>query len=110
DFLPRRDLAVLSWSGTFAAQLSGSPGAFGISPADVAQYLAKHDALAAAMQLVDKPETRTSPAVALKNQARAELIAEARALAAILRANRPGTPAQRPALGLPGRDRAVSRT
>src|SRR5436190_7097051 len=80
DFLPRRDLAVLSWSGTFAAQLSGSPGSFGISPADVAQYLAKHDALAAAMRLVDKPETRTSPAVALKNQARAELIAEARAL------------------------------
>src|SRR5690606_4670884 len=86
-----------------------TPGAYGLTPAQAAEYAALHETFAMALARSQEPSTRTSPSIVAKNEARAVLERRARALAAIVRSRPEVADAQRVGRGLsaraPGRPR-----
>ena len=100
DYLPRRDLELVAWAERFAARLVADPPAYGISPADAAALQTLCADFASAMTAATNPITRTAPAVARKNSARAALVGRIRQIARIVRAHPPVADAARIDLGL----------
>lgn len=100
DFLPRREADLLAWAENFAGRIAADAGAYGLTPAQAAAFEARRSAFAAAYAVATTPGSRTRPAVAAKDAARAALEAEARALAAVVRAGPGVSDAQRVGLGL----------
>lgn len=109
DFLPRREADLLQWSTHFDRRINESPADLGLSPQEAADYRARHEAFAAAYQLARQPATRTASVVVAKDDARAAVVALARVLAGVVRANPAVTDAQRIALGLRVRTGPPSR-
>jgi hypothetical protein len=100
DYLPHRQLDLLTWSSNFSAHLNSSPGNFGVAAAQAANYALKHQAFANAIQVIESPSTRTPVAITDKNIAKRELENAARELAQIIQ-NTPGMDNQkRVVLGL----------
>jgi hypothetical protein len=99
DFFPRQEAKILLWTANFAQRINSDPGAFGLSDAQAAHYLATQEAFASAFALAMNPQTATTPARAGKNSARVALEAETRMLARIIRATPNVTAVMRIGLG-----------
>jgi hypothetical protein len=99
-FLPKREIDLLNWSTCFRDAIVLSPTDFGLNPLQAADYSAAHDAFQDLYDLASSPSTRTSSIIQAKNDAEKALRAEARTLAAIVRAAPGVTSQQRVDLGL----------
>ncbi len=97
--LPRRDNELLAFSLNLATLISATPGAYGLSPAQAAAYLAVHTAYATALAACD-PAIRNKTSTAAKNAARAALERAARQTAATIDGTPAVTDAQKIQLGL----------
>lgn len=104
DFIPARDVELLTWSGNFREKVVADAPAYGLTAAQASAYAARHDAYAAAFGTASAPATRTSTAVLVKDEARAALEAEARGLSRIVQAAPGVTAEHKLGLGLTVRD------
>jgi hypothetical protein len=87
DFLPRGQQGLMLWTQRFASVLDTDPAGFGVPPAEATAYVALQAAGALAFRRATDPGTRTTPAVAAKDAAVAELKRETRRLARLVRAH-----------------------
>lgn len=106
DFLPRRDADLLEWSGNFARHLTKSPEVYGLSPSDMAGFVAAQQAFAQKYAATQSRVTRTPVSVQAKDTAREVMIGEARPLAALVRAQKSTTNLQLITLRLRSRRKA----
>src|SRR2546421_445705 len=93
DFFPRPEAKILLWTANFAQQINSDPGAYGLSDAQAAHYLATQEAFASAYAVAMNPQTATTPARAGKNGAGGAGEAEPRLVARLFRAP-PGGPGE----------------
>jgi hypothetical protein len=100
DFIPRRDVDLLNWSRNFSNHLLLDPGAFAVSPEQAAAYAQRHAVYAAALARTVDSGNRSQGDVILKDEARAALVSDARALARQIRAQPTVTAALRVAIRL----------
>jgi hypothetical protein len=108
DALPRRDAALSAWALTLAAGLRAAPANyFGVPPAGVDELSGRADAFAAALAATATPATRTRPATAGKNRARAALEIVARRVVRVLLAQGQVSDAERINLGIDPRGKRV---
>lgn len=109
DFLPKSEAKLLQWSINFRAVLERSSQAAGVSAQQMEDYTAVQQAYAQAYRLAKNPETRTSPRVRKKDEAKRALQAETRKLARFIRTRSFVTAAQRKELGLSARNPGGAR-
>lgn len=106
DFYPRRDAELLTWSRSFAANVGASPGAYGLTAQDAADFAGLQQAFAHWYTLSQGRATRTAVSIRMKDEARRAMMGKGRELAALVRA-RPGvTNEQLVSLGLGARRRS----
>ena len=86
DFLPRRDADLRLWTGRLGVSLAPQASRLGVTPEALARFTTAQTAFETAMNVLDAPETRTSPAVGRKETCRAELVAATRAVVRMVRA------------------------
>jgi hypothetical protein len=84
-YLPRSDAAFANWTRNFANRVEAEPSRYGVSVADAMSYRQNERRFAEAYFRASRPELRTSPAVATKDQLRRELEFATRRLAPIIR-------------------------
>lgn len=106
DYIPRRDMEFLGWSGAFSEQINATPAQFGLTPLLASQYAALHDAYVAALAAA---ADRARPAIATKKSARKAAEKQARALVRIIQAHPGMTDAMRCALRITVRDAEPTR-
>lgn len=106
DFYPRQDGALLHWSVNFGAQIAATPGDFGLSAQDAADFAALQQAYAMWYAKTKSSTARTAVSVRMKNQTRAAMMAKGRELAGLVRARSATTNQQLSALGLRVRRKA----
>jgi hypothetical protein len=106
DFYPRRDSALLNWSANFSARIVASPGDYGLTVQDAADFSALQQAYAHWYVKATQPSTRTAVSVRMKDETRAAMMAKGRELAAIVRARSGTTNEQMVLLGLRRRVKA----
>ena len=104
DYLPHREADLVQWSRNYSEKINADAISFGLTPAQAAQYAARHDAFAALYALAQSNSTRTPTVIVSKNQAKRELEIEARRLTRIIKAYPQLTIAQRVGLGISVRD------
>jgi hypothetical protein len=100
QYLPANEEALRSWSRNFATLVGAEPGRYGLSPLDAATIRTAVDTFDTALTRARKPGTRTKPAVAAKDAAKAAYIATVRRYAITIRDNRGVSNADKLALGL----------
>jgi len=100
-FPPRRETALISWSGNFNTKIGVDGPAYGLDPAQTAEYAMRHDAFVAAHAVANDPATRSPMNIELKEEAKNSLLAEIRLLAGIVQSFPGTTNAKRIDLGLP---------
>ena len=109
DFFPDRETDMLSWTANFAQKLASDYAALHVS-AEVAQaYVDRQAEFAEAYRVAQAPETRTSLAVARKNECRRVIEQFSRGLARQIGGNLAVTDDQRFSLGLNIRKSAVRK-
>ncbi len=104
DFIPSRQSVFVSWTTNFAARISATPTAFGLTAGQATAYQTLNDAFLAAYALTSSDATRTPSAIIAKDEAMATLKTSARALAGIIQECPIVTNPQRSDLGLTVRD------
>lgn len=100
QFIPSSDPGVLDWGRNFTDLLTDDPARYGLEAANAALLQARYDDFAAAYILATDPDTKTKPSVAVKDGTRQDFLANARAWAAIIRANIGVTDEDKISLGL----------
>lgn len=100
DFLPRRQVDMLSWSSNFRQRLVADWSEYGLTEAQSDHYAAVHAVFASLFREASEPATRSRWLVARKDAALATLKDEARKLARLVRAKPDITPGQLITLGL----------
>ncbi len=86
DFLPRRDAELLGWTQRFARVIAADPAAYGLSAEQAGAYQTLQSTFAQAYAKAMSGQTRGLLTVQLKDEARAKLSAQTRALARVVRA------------------------
>ena len=86
DFLPSRELDLLSWSRRFSQTISSDPGAFSLSQQDVDDFALLQASYASAIQTAYQPDTNSTTARVIKRETKRTMKQEARRLARIIRA------------------------
>jgi len=81
SYIPAPDALFDSWLTNFSALLTASPPTYGLQPADATAVAAVKTAWSTAYTAATAPGTRTSPAIAAKDAARADAEATVRPLA-----------------------------
>ncbi len=102
DVLPRREADMMQWAKVFSQKLNAAPGPehYGVTAAEAAGYAARLAEAQSAYALANDPNTRTTPEVARKDAALAELAAQSRVLVKVIKARPSVTDAQRESLGI----------
>jgi len=100
DYLPKRDTELRDFSLNFSTLISAAPATYGLTENDATQIAAAAQAFADKMELLQSPPTRTSPNVAAKDDARAQLVAVVRGYAMHIKTNRAVSNEAKTALGL----------
>ena len=98
SFLPSADAQLLAWSANFIGLVKLQPGNYGLTAAQATAYQTVNDAYATAYRTAFDPHTRTAPAIAAKDRAKANLAASARELVRLVQATSTVTDEQRKAL------------
>lgn len=101
DFVPGKDADLLSYATNYSAKVTATPTAYGLVAADATALAALVSAYSAALAEATNPDTRTSSKVAMKNLAKAHLVADIRALSRKVQASTTVTVEQLSDLGLP---------
>ena len=81
DFLPRREGDLLGWVATFVRRAAADRAAIGLSERVVAELVAAEGAYAASSAVVASPRTRSPMNIAWRDEARAEVVRQVRAVA-----------------------------
>jgi hypothetical protein len=103
-FLPARDADLLAWSNNFKTKITASPITYGLTAALATAYGTLHTNFQNAYNVIIDPTTRSPVNITLKDQAKANLIANARLLARTVQGTSTVTAAQKEDLGLNPRD------
>lgn len=99
-YIPTKDADLVTWGLNWATLLNGDPARYGVTSPEAALQQTNYDDFSAAYTLASDPTTRSPTTVAHKDGTKALFLADARALAAIVRANRGVTNDDKIALGL----------
>lgn len=108
DFLPASDGPLVTWGTRFSEQVSATPAAFNVLPAQATALADLLETYAAAVAVAADPRTRTSATISERNAARAPFKSYARELARIINAFPATTNAVRLQLGLTPRKETIS--
>jgi len=108
DYIPAKDALADSWSTNFATLITANPTTYGLTAPDAVAIQTAADDYALAYATAINPPTRTSPAVAAKDVAKATMESVCRPFAMQINANAAVTDLDRVDLGLTVR--AVTRT
>ncbi len=100
DFIPQPDQAFADWSANFETQIDTEFATYGLSNAQATAYTSLDSSYQSALLSATNPVTRTPVTVAAKDSAKAAVVENARALAAIANAFPGTTNAMRLTLGL----------
>lgn len=100
DFIPAKDADLDAWAVNFSTRITATPTAFGLTAGQATTFGALRAAFTAALLAATDPSTRTSVTVAAKDTARANVVTNARLLAALVQAFPSITPSQLSDLGL----------
>lgn len=100
SYIPTQEAALDPWILNFSTLLTASPATYGATASDAAAIAGVYATWHAAFLLVTNPATRTKPAVASKNAAKASMLASVRPLAQAIAGNPGVTNANKEALGL----------
>lgn len=100
DYIPAKDADFALWSQNFATLLAANPTNYGLTAGQVAPITAANTAFASAYATATNPTTRTSPAIAAKDVARADAEVLERQIAMIVRNNPAVSDALKTGLGL----------
>lgn len=100
DYIPAKDADFDAWLTNFSALITATPTAYGLTAPDAVIIAAQKTAFAAALATATDPSTRTAPAVAAKDAARALAVATVRPYAINVKLNASVTNSQRSDLGL----------
>src|SRR5436190_15636722 len=103
-FLPARDADLLAWSNNFKTKITANPTTYGLVAALATSYGTLHTNFQNAYNVIVDPTTRSPVNITLKDQAKANLIANARLLARQVQGTGAVTAAQKEDLGLNPRD------
>ena len=99
-YIPDDDAGARGWMNNFAKHVASAPAAVGLSAADSALLTALADDFDAAMKQVNDPRTRTTVAIAEKDEARNAAKSTFRFYAMQIKASRGVDDAQKIALGI----------
>lgn len=99
-YIPTKDSDLVTWAANYASLLTADPTRYGTDVATALLIQTENDDFQAAYVLATGPDTRTPTTVAHKDGTKALFLADARNLAAIIRANRGVSDADKIALGL----------
>lgn len=75
DFIPAKDADLLSWGDNYVTLITAAPTSYGLVAGDATAATTAYNAFAAALATATTPGTRTTPAVAAKDTARATFVA-----------------------------------
>src|SRR5262249_11143163 len=103
-FLPARDADLLAWSNNFKTKITASPTTYGLTAGQATSYGTLHTNFQNAYNVIQDPTTRSPVNITLKDQAKANLPANARMLARTVQGTSTVTSAQKEDLGLNPRD------
>lgn len=99
-YIPAKDADFDSWLTNFSALITAAPADFGLIAADAVIIAAAQTAFNAAFVTAITPETRTSPAIAAKDAARASADATVRPYAIQIKLNAAVTDENKVAVGV----------
>jgi hypothetical protein len=99
-YIPTKDSDLITWGANYTTLLTGDPTRYGVVAGQAAVIQAEYDDFAAAYTAAVDPSTRTPASVAHKDGTKALFLDDARALAALIRANQGVSNADKTALGL----------
>ena len=85
--LTKKDSVLVPWSTNFDTRITATPTTFGLTAAQATDYTPLHDAYITAWEAANNPGSRTKAAVAIKEAAKASLLAYARVLYAMVQVN-----------------------
>jgi hypothetical protein len=97
---PRAEAAFAAWSTPFSAQLTATPAAFSISPAQASTYAGLHSAFIAAYEVTKDNSTRTPGSIVTKRAAQKSADDYARMLIGIIQKSPTTSDTQRTDLGI----------
>lgn len=86
DYLPTREADLSLWTANFATLTTANPTIYGLTSGQALQYATLNGVWQSALNTASDPSTRTTPAVAAKDDAKANVKAYSRALAAVVQA------------------------
>jgi len=104
SYIPSTDAGVLAWAENFDTLITAAPTTYGLTAPQAATFAGLFAAYDTAYTIAVNPSTRTKPAVAAKDVARYDMVANARSLAMIVQAWPSITPELLADLGLTVRD------
>lgn len=99
-YIPTKDSDLVAWADNWFTLLVADPALYGVSVADATLQQVQAQAYIDAYAEATNPTTRSPTTVAHKNGTKALFLADARALAAIIRVNEGVDDADKTALGL----------
>lgn len=104
DYIPMKDAALLTWSTELSQHLTATPLDFGITAPMAASLAAKVSAFSDALAAATNGQTRGKHTIFLKDEARASLVSDIRAVVGQIQGTVTVTNAQRSVLNIPARD------
>jgi hypothetical protein len=100
SYIPSQDAALKAWAENFDALITANPATYGLVPADAVSIDGFVDAFSAAYLVITNPATKTKPAVANKDGAKAAMLSIVRGYAQQIKLNQGVTNENKLALGL----------
>lgn len=99
-YIPTRDAPLGDWATNFSNLLTASPATYGLTAGDATTVASAVDAYTTALATATAPETRTPPAIAAKNEARADMLAIVQPRAVLISSNASVSAENKTAIGV----------
>ena len=100
SYIPQSDSGFDAWLTNFSSLITADPATYGLTAPDAVDIAAERTAYHAAYVTATTPETRTSPTVAAKDQAKAHALAVVRPFAVAISLNAGVTNENKEAVGV----------
>src|SRR5947209_3086662 len=100
DFIPANDNALLAFATPFSSQITATPTAFGLTAGQATTLAGLVTSFTTKLAAAQLPATRGPASILAKDDARALMVTEIRALARQIQGTQSVTNEQRQALGL----------
>lgn len=99
-YIPTQDQPLAEWASNFSNLLTASPATYGLTAGDATAVASAVGAYTTALTTVLTPETKTPPAVAAKNEARADMLAIVQPKAVLISGNASVSAENKTAIGV----------